>query len=256
VSRSGPELDWGELLRTWDAQQEAFHPDREERFTAMFDLLEATQGRRFVALDLGAGPGSLSQRLLRRFPSARSVAVDYDPVVLRVGQGALGSVGGRLTWVDAKLGAPGWIDRLPRRKFDAAVSTSALHWLKVRDLRRLYRDLRRVLRPGATFLNGDYLAWGRTQPHLDQLAHSVQKVRTRQRGSRGGRQAWAKWWADAKKLAPLAEPFREQRARHSTHPQHGAYTVDVHARALRAAGFRDVAVIWRNIGNLILYAVR
>ncbi len=124
-------------------------------------------GRRFTALDLGSGPGSLSARLLRRFPRGRSVAVDYDPVSLRVGQGALGSSGGRLQWVDARLGHPGWTERLPRRRYDAALSTTALHWLTAPALGRLYRDLHGLLRPGGVLLNGDHLPWeSRAAPTL------------------------------------------------------------------------------------------
>jgi len=124
--------DWKDWLERWDRQQEAFNPTREARFDAMMDVLEVRLGRRFRVLDLGCGPGSFSQRILRRFPAARVVAVDYDPVVRQIGQGALGTMGGRLTWVDAKLGAPGWRRALPPGRFDGAVSTTALHWLTAR----------------------------------------------------------------------------------------------------------------------------
>lgn len=256
MRRSSKPPNWTRWLRRWDEQQEAFHPDREDRFAAMFDLLEASQGRRFDALDLGSGPGSLSLRLLRRFPRARCVAVDYDPVVLRIGEGALGTVGGRLSWVDVKLGSPGWTAKLPRRKYDAAVSTSALHWLQIPQLRKTYRDVRRILRPGGTFLNGDYLAWGSAQRRLDRLVRSVHRLRSRHTGSAAGWKAWERWWADARNLPELAEAFREQAARRSTHPSHGASTRDVHIRALRDAGFRDVAVLWQNLENSILFAAR
>src|SRR5271165_6865287 len=96
-------IDWHQWLRRWDRQQAGYLPFREERFDAMFDALEALLPPDFIALDLGSGPGSLSQRLLDRFPRARSVAVDQDPVLLAIGQGSLGDVGGRLRWVDADL---------------------------------------------------------------------------------------------------------------------------------------------------------
>ncbi len=32
-----PEIDWVDWLHRWDAQQEGYVPDREARFTAMFD---------------------------------------------------------------------------------------------------------------------------------------------------------------------------------------------------------------------------
>jgi trans-aconitate methyltransferase len=65
-----------------------------------------------MAIDLACGPGSLSQRLLQRFPQARVIAVDVDPVLLALGRGALGTVGGRLRWVDADLASPDWAQAL------------------------------------------------------------------------------------------------------------------------------------------------
>ncbi len=101
--KEGSAIAWREWLRRWDRQQTRYLPFREERFAAMFDALEALLPPDFVALDLGCGPGSLSQRLLERFPQARAIAVDQDPLLLAMGQGALGDIGGRLRWIDANL---------------------------------------------------------------------------------------------------------------------------------------------------------
>jgi len=219
-------------------------------------VLQASVPRRFTVLDLGSGPGSLSVRLLRRFPSARVVAVDYDPVTLRIGEGALGSFGGRLTWVDAKLGARGWTEHLPRAKFDAAVSTTALHWLTPGELRSLYRDLGRVLRRGGVFLNGDHLPWSGRDRGLNRLAEAVRRQRFG--GVRPGREwaAWREWWAHAKKVPGLAPYFREQKRRSAHHPSIGDVPLDVHVEALRRAGFRDVGVVWQYLSNRVLFARR
>jgi trans-aconitate methyltransferase len=56
------------LLARWDRQQEGYIKEREERFEIMFDVLEATLGDKFTVIDAACGPGSLSRRLLDRFP--------------------------------------------------------------------------------------------------------------------------------------------------------------------------------------------
>ncbi|HYB77522.1 MAG TPA: class I SAM-dependent methyltransferase [Thermoplasmata archaeon] len=229
-------------------------PNREPRFRAMFDALGASVPRRFTVLDLGAGPGSLSARLLRRFPGARSVAVDNDPVTLRIGQGALGDLGGRLTWVDAKLGSRGWTDRLPVRKVHAAVSTSALHWLPERNLRALYRDLGHLIRRNGVFLDGDYFPWGPSAPGLDRLARRVWRRRDALLGWR--RNEWARWWRSTAKIPALAAEFAEQKRRHAVHPRHSDLPLSVHRNALEQAGFHDVDVIWSDFGDRILIARR
>jgi len=256
MTRAVAEPDWATWLRRWDDQQESFNPDRERRFSTMFDIAEAAVGRRFRALDLGCGPGSLTVRMLRRFPSARCVAVDYDPVALKVGAGALGSYRGRLRWVDAKLGRSGWTDRLPHRRFDVAFSTTALHWLKAKDLRQLYLDLGRLIRPGGVFLNGDHLPWGSGDSRLSRLAESVRRVRFRGASLDSEWTAWRQWWEDAEKIPALKPLFRVREERQSQHPKDGDLPMDVHVRALRRAGFREVAVVWQDLENRILFAQR
>jgi trans-aconitate methyltransferase len=51
-------VDWPAWLDRWDAQQTAYLPEREARFTVM--LLDVLLPPEFVAVDLGCGPGSLS----------------------------------------------------------------------------------------------------------------------------------------------------------------------------------------------------
>ncbi len=252
--RSRP--NWNAWLAAWDRQQESFNPTRELRFSIMFDVLEARLGRTFTALDLGCGPGSLSVRLLRRFPRARVVAVDYDPVVRQIGQGALGDLGGRLTWIDARLGAPGWTDALPSRRFDAAASTTALHWLTRPALARLYSDLGRRLRRGGVFLNGDVLPWSPPNGPMSRLTRSVLDLRYPPGRRRTEWRGWKEWWAKARREPALRDAFREHRRRNASHPAHRSTPLDFHTACLRRAGFRNVTPIWGMFENRILYAER
>ena len=248
--------DWSELLRGWDAQQEAFNPDRERRFTVMLDVLAATLPKRFTALDLGCGPGSLSARILRRFPSSRVIAVDYDPVSLRVGREALGDFRGRLTWVDAKLGALGWTDRLPRRTVDVALSTTALHWLRERDLRLLYRDLGHLLPRGGVFLDGDHIPWGPRAQGLNRLAEGVRRVRFGKIPLDREWEAWRRWWKKAEGIPELRLEFEERARRAAEHPKWPEVPLELHEYALLRAGFREVGVVWQDFTNRVLYACR
>jgi SAM-dependent methyltransferase len=259
VARALSRSEGKRWLERWDLQQESFNATREQRFRAMFDAVEATVGRRFQAVDLGAGPGSLSIRLLARFPAARATALDYDPVVRAVGEGAVGTLGGRLTWVDAKLGAPGWRRTLPRSRYDAALSTTALHWLRRDALGALYRDLARVVRSGGVFLNGDYLAWGPRDPRFRRLGWRVSRIRMKRSGIRPSREwhGWKEWWVAARRVPALAEAFAEHDRREAGHP-HGQAEPSLadHVRYLRAAGFRSVDVVWQDFENRVLMAIR
>jgi SAM-dependent methyltransferase len=150
--RGVPELDrdtaraW---IERWDRQQEDLLPDREDRFTALIDAVEAAAGRPDpLVLDLGCGPGSLAVRLLARLPRATVIAMDADPVTLSLGRAAYGGLPG-LRFADVDLRAPGWAGRLGlERQPDAAVSTTALHWLSEPALHALYAELAGTRRAG------------------------------------------------------------------------------------------------------------
>ncbi|MFC6935783.1 methyltransferase domain-containing protein [Actinomadura yumaensis] len=152
-------------IARWDRQQQGYLPDREERFTALIDAVEAATGRPDpLVLDLGCGPGSLSGRLLDRLPGATVVAIDTDPLLLSLGKAVHAGRRG-LRWADLDLRVPGWAARLRLdRQADAAVSTTALHWITGDELRVTYGELATVLRPGGLFLNGDNLTVEDTSP--------------------------------------------------------------------------------------------
>ncbi len=256
MAKRASEPDWKAWLASWDRQQESFNRDRERRFTVMLDVLEASLPKRFAALDLGCGPGSLTARLLRRFPQARVVSVDFDPVVLRLGREALTSLRERITWVDANLAKADWTRRLPTRRFDAALSTTALHWLGPAPLRRLYADLRRLLRPGGVFVNGDYLPWDAERPRLRRLGERVRKARVGGRSLRSEWSPWNEWWDRIEKEPALRDEVRERKARASHHPQQTPLSLAFHERALRHARFREVDVVWQDFENRILLGIR
>lgn len=168
----------------------------------------------FVALDLCCGPGSLSQRLLAHFPQARSVAVDLDPVLLALGQGALGTLNGRLRWVDADLCDPKWTEQLGEKQFDAVVSTTALHWLPVPDLVRVYHQVAKLLRPGGLFLNGDNMKFSAQLPSLQKVAQAVRDAQWQDESfARLGVETWAQWWAALGEEAALADLLAERERR-------------------------------------------
>jgi SAM-dependent methyltransferase len=249
-------IDWHEWLRRWDRQQTRYLPLREERFEAMFDALEALLPPDFVALDLGCGPGSLSQRLLERFPRARGIAVDQDPVLLAMGQGALGDVGGRLRWVDTNLGEPAWRERVGVESVDVALSTTALHWLPPAQLVRLYTELGSMSRPDGLFLNGDHMAY---VPGMDPFTRIRELVSHREEraAEQHGAESWRDWWDALKEESVLGELFaeRERRQPESTHGDFEV-TYELHAAALANAGFRSVGVLWQRLDDRVLLAMR
>lgn len=253
-----PQIDWQGWLRRWDAQQTGYVPERERRFTVMFDVLEVLLPESFVALDLACGPGSLSQRLLARFPGASTVAMDFDPVMLAVGQGALGTMAGRLRWVEADLGAEGWVEALGEPQFDAVLSTTALHWLSAEQLVGVYRQLGRLVRPGGVVLNGDNMGFGPDLPAFQKLAQRSQDQNWSDAAfaARGIETAEA-WWAALAEERSLGSLLAERaRLFAGKQRQESPPSFDLHVAAMRDAGFREIGTVWQSLTNRVLLAVR
>ncbi|HKT04209.1 MAG TPA: class I SAM-dependent methyltransferase, partial [Rugosimonospora sp.] len=229
-------LDPDAWQESWDRQQEAYLPDREERFAAMLEVVAACAGPAPAVLDLAGGTGSISLRVLRRFEHASTTLVDVDPVLLAIAGASLPE---RSTVVGADLRTPAWSSALPRGDFDAVLTATALHWLPAPRLAEVYAEIRGVLRHGGVFLNADHMP----DPGLPELTERLADRRRTRRESRyaaGAVLSWEAWWDRVAKdpaLGPLLARRREVFA-----GGHGLDTeppVSWHLDALRAAGYAE-----------------
>jgi SAM-dependent methyltransferase len=217
-------------------------------------------------LDLGCGPGSLAVRLLGRMPAATVVAIDADPLLLALGRAAYGGRAG-LRFADRDLRVPGWPAGLDLdRPVDAAVSTTALHWLPAPALRAMYADLVPLLRPGGLLLNGDHLAEDEAAvPVLVRLDRALTERWEERAGAVGSQEDdmggepedWKDWWLAAIADPVLAGPAAERERRGLSEDHHGSESVRLaaHTGALAAAGFTEIGSIWQHGENRILAAV-
>jgi SAM-dependent methyltransferase len=253
----------------WDAQQQDFLPEREERFTALIDAVQDSAGRPDpLVLDLGCGPGSLAVRLLRQIPAATVVAIDADPLLLALGEAAwagcngtdpAGRGAGALRFADQDLRVPGWSGALGlARPADAAVSTTALHWLPPDALAAMYAEVASVLRPGGLLLNGDNLAEDEAAvPTLVRLGRALNEREERRRAPNGRGETWTGWWDAVRADPALADLVAERQRRSLESEHHGSPSgrLSLHVEALRAAGFAEIGTIWQRGDNRLLCGV-
>jgi SAM-dependent methyltransferase len=243
----------------WDAQQQNYLPDREDRFTAMMDVVQEAAGRPDpLVLDLGCGPGSLAVRLLSRLPQATVVAIDADPVLLGLGRAAWADLPG-LRFADADLREPGWPQTLGlHRQPDVAASTTALHWLTPAALAALYQELASLLRPAGLVLNGDHLSEdAETAPTLARLGRVLIEREEQRRQPDGQAETWAGWW-DAARAEPGLAGAVDARLRLGLDSEHHgapAGRLSVHLASLRSAGFAEIGTLWQRGENRLLCAV-
>ena len=244
-------------IGSWDAQQREFMPEREERLTALIDVVaEAAGHAEPLVLDLGCGPGSLSVRLLDRLPGATVIAVDADPLLLALGRAAWGDRPG-LRFADLDLREPGWPAQLGLdRPVDAVVSTTALHWLRPAALAALYAEVATVLRPGGLLLDGDHLREDESEaPTLARLGRALVEREVRRHPDSG--ETWSGWWAAVRSDPALAGlvASRDRRGIEAEHHGSPAGLLATHVDALRRAGFTEVGTLWQLGDNRLLCGV-
>lgn len=143
--------------------------ERRETLLPLLDVQEDllrrlfTRGGREIGrfLDIGAGDGASSQLLLELGGAgarSQAVLVDFsEPMLSRAGE-RLRRFPDRWQLVRGDLREPSWSEGLPAGRFDAAISSYAIHHLTSERKRQLYGEVFALLAPGAMFVNMDVVS--------------------------------------------------------------------------------------------------
>ena len=114
---------------------------------------------RQVIVDLGCGPGAITEMILERVrdqqPPPRVIGVDPSSSALAKARAAISS-----KWAEFKQGSAEWLSKLVKSA-DTVVFLNAIHLMP--DKVQVLKEIRRVLKPGgqlafnSTFFNGAYV---------------------------------------------------------------------------------------------------
>ncbi|MFE0425429.1 class I SAM-dependent methyltransferase [Streptomyces sp. NPDC058953] len=252
-TETGQVTDWAAWQQSWDRQQEWYMPDREERFRVMLDMVEATVGTEPRVLDLACGTGSITDRLLRRFPGATSTGVDLDPALLAIARGTFHG-DDRVELVTADLTDPGWTAALPHGTYDAVLTATALHWLRSGPLATLYGQLAGLVRDGGVLMNADRMI-DRTTPRIN-AAERARRHAAMDRAKGAGALDWAEWWAVAAQDPVLAGPTAHRFEIYGEHADGETPSAGWHAETLLAAGFGEARTVWSSPSDGLVLAIR
>jgi trans-aconitate methyltransferase len=239
------------LQRSWDAMQDACILDREDRFAAMLDAVEAAAGAAPRVLDLGGGTGSITLRLLRRLPDSRAVVLDADPVLLAIAEATFAD-DDRVGIAHADLVDPRWVEAVPEAwcPFDAVVTATALHWLPSARIAAVYAEAADLLRSGGVVANVDHMP----DSGLVNLAPLVEGIAAKRAVPAAGALDWDGWWKSLEAIPDLADSLAARGK--PPHHMHSVESSDWHVRALRAAGCTEVGLVWRGHQDALIVGVR
>jgi tRNA (cmo5U34)-methyltransferase len=204
------------IAEQYDAQREFIIPGMKHYYDAAVWAAEVPHPAPAI-LDIGAGTGLLSARILQKFPDARITLMDIAPNMLEVAeQRFLGRENIRYMVSDystADLGGP----------YDLVCSALSIHHLATEDKRRLFLRIFSALKPGGMFVNADQ-ADGET-PYF--------------------RERYMEYWNEFLRNGPLdTEENRKILKRRDDLDRNEKLSVQL--AWLRDAGFSDVDVVYRN----------
>jgi SAM-dependent methyltransferase len=142
---------------------------RGEGESALLEFIPSTTHR---ILDLGTGDGRLLSLVRREFLDTEAVAVDFSPTMLEAarkrfaGESSVSVIAHNM---DEPLPALG--------KFDAVISSFAIHHLVHERKRALYAEIHGLLNPGGVFCNLEHVASptpGLHQEFLERIGFTVE----------------------------------------------------------------------------------
>jgi ubiquinone/menaquinone biosynthesis C-methylase UbiE len=184
--------DVAERHRTRDAEierlaaQASLGWDKEIRTLEWFGFRDGMS-----ILELGSGPGFITEHLLQRFPTSRVTAVDIDPSLLADARRHLGDRAERVDFVEARAEAI----PLPDGSYDAAYARFLFQHLT--DPGPAAAEAFRLLRPGGTFVicDVDDGIWGLVDPPVPGYATVMERIRNAQAARGGNRNVGRGLWA-------------------------------------------------------------
>lgn len=243
-------FNWRHWFDRWEAMQNCYTPHRLHRFDLMIERIGLPRASEVCILDLGCGPGSLAFRALQYYPNAHVVAVEWNSILIKMGEAINGS-SAHVKFLSADIRARGWWTTY-EEAFDVVLSATALHWLNATHLAKTYQRIYTILKPHAWFMNSDHMA--ADLPEEQNLYRQILKAEQRAAFRTAGADDWDGFWRRLnrdlaeKGLGELSSEVKLWEGNDDGLPR------QFHIETLQQCGFKQISFLWQYLGEAVIGA--
>jgi ubiquinone/menaquinone biosynthesis C-methylase UbiE len=217
------------------------HPNRHKMVEVIIAVLAESAPEPRLVLDLGAGTGFLLERLLRRFPNCRAVAIDGSRQMVASAKSRLGALAERVDFVVADFRQPEALG-VAVESADAVVSAYALHHLNLQEKAQLIGHCRARLKEDGWFLNADLVV--SEDEFLEALTQQMRVAGIVDRAE--GRDPRFRTATDTRRF------IDELQRNECDQPQTEADDL----RIMRGCGYRHVSLLWKDTREVVCGGIR
>jgi tRNA (cmo5U34)-methyltransferase len=214
-------------------------PRYDEMLEVITRCLPSTSKR---ILELGCGTGELSLKILKRFPEAKIIALDYSPRMIDFAQDKISQAGYKDNWQGVEADFGEWANNPEKFDlgdgFDACISSLAIHHLPDEMKISLFASICKNLNHGGCFWNADPIL--AETPDMAFVCQTAREEWTSQQGI-----AIADVRAKIGTSSTYGYSSQDQLA-----------TLETHLQMLSQAGFASVAVPWKYYGLAVFGGIK
>jgi tRNA (cmo5U34)-methyltransferase len=142
---------FNKVAKNYDNQRKKLIPVFNEFYGIAIESIEITT-KKLKVLEIGAGTGLFSEMFLNKFPEAKMDLIDLSENMLNIAKERF-SNNPNLNFFLIDI-----LDFSPNEKYDAVISSLAIHHLKIDDQMKLYNKIFNWLRIDGIFVNAEMIA--------------------------------------------------------------------------------------------------
>jgi tRNA (cmo5U34)-methyltransferase len=137
-----------EISKKYDSQRRILIPCYDDFYNIAVEWLHLNTSTPTI-LDLGAGTGIFSQFVLEKYPQADITLLDFSEQMLSVARERFAGI------KNVSFQVADMINFEPRQKYDAVISSLAIHHLSHEDKQTLFKKIHGILKDGGSFVNAE-----------------------------------------------------------------------------------------------------